>query len=283
MKNKYMKWILIAAAVVVVLFLIFYPRGEKQQTTKVTKADIATSFSYSGNLEASKKQDIVSDQEYTIESVNVAQDQGVEDGTTVITMDDGTTFSSSMDGRVAAIGVSPGDTVQMQTVMVSIIDPSSWQVTIMVDENDVTRMSLGEGVSVHVNSLNIDLPGTIKRISPEATQAGNIQVFPVTIGVDDHPGLKAGLSVEVSIPKESAQGALVLPVEAVMYDSDGAAYVVKADGSRADIQEGISDSKNTQIVSGLSEGDEVVIPTKSLEEQMMDMAGSRGGSEQSNG
>lgn len=265
-KKKTWIWLVIIVIVLIVLWMFLRPKEESYETTTVTVDSISTNFSYSGDLTATKRYDLVATAEYTIETVYVCAMQDVTEDTLLFDSDEGDEFYSDIDGRLIGLNVAPDDDVSIQTVMATVVDPSSWQVSINADENDVTRMSVGEAVTVHINSLDIDVPGSIKQISAEGVKAGTVQVFPVVIAVGDNANLKPGMSVEVSIPKDNVENALVLPIDAVNYDSDGSAYVyVLEDGEkiRKDITVGVSDTRKTQIVDGLSEGDEVIVDNSS--------------------
>lgn len=270
--KKILIWVLVALAAAIVIWLVFGRTEKDQETVQVTRGNIETYYTYSGTLEASKKEDVMAGGSYTIDEVYVGAGSVVDEDTLLMDADSGEEWYPSIDGRVIGIGADPGDDVTAQTVLATIVDPATWQVTLNVDEYDVAQMQVGESVTVKVNSLGLTLSGSIKRIASEAVQAGNLSVFPVTISVSDDGTLKPGRSVEVQIPKASVQDVLVLPVKAIKYDTDGKAYVytISSDNKTVttDIETGISDSRYTEITSGLTEGQTVIIPTQSLEDQM---------------
>lgn len=272
MKKKTWIWFALIAIALIVLWMVLRPKSEEYETAAVSVDSISTSFSYSGDLTAAKRSDLVATAGYTIDTVYVSAMQDVTEDTILFDTDEGDEFYPDIDGRLIGLNVAPEDDVAVSAVMATIVDPSSWQVSINVDENDVTRMSVGEAVTVHINSLNIDLPGSIKQISAEGIKTGTVQVFPVLISVGDHASLRPGMSVEVSIPKDNVENVLVLPIDAVSYDSDGSAYVYvleNGEKTRKDIEVGVSDSKMTQIVGGLSQGEEVIVDNPDDFEAMM--------------
>ncbi|MGI6108398.1 MAG: efflux RND transporter periplasmic adaptor subunit [Eubacteriaceae bacterium] len=279
-RTKVLIWILVAIAAVLLVIYFAAPKTSTYQTTNVKTGNIETWYSYSGTLEAAKKQDIVAAGDYTIDEIYYGSGSYVNEDDVVLDSDNGDEWTASMDGRVIGLGADPGDDVTAGTVLATIVEPSSWQTTINVDEYDAAQMQTGEAVTVKVNSLGITLIGSIKRIATEAVKAGNVTVFPVTISIADDGSLKPGLSVEVQIPKASATDVLIVPVKAVGYDSDGKAYVYTLDQDKKEVktavETGISDSQYTEIKSGLTDGQEVVIPDSgsSIEEQVSAMRSS---------
>jgi len=75
--------------------------------------------------------------------------------------------------------------------------------------------------------------------------------------------LKEGLTITVSIVVEEKNDVLLVPNRAITYQGiEAYVQVVSPDGTIEPrlIQTGISDSQNTEVTSGLSEGEQVVIP-----------------------
>jgi multidrug efflux pump subunit AcrA (membrane-fusion protein) len=91
-------------------------------------------------------------------------------------------------------------------------------------------------------------------------QGGQSELIPI---IPEGFQLKEGLTVTVSIIVEQRTGVLLVPNGAITYQGREAyVQVVSPDGTietRA-IQTGLSDSQNTEVTSGLSEGEQVVIP-----------------------
>ena len=79
--------------------------------------------------------------------------------------------------------------------------------------------------------------------------------------------LKEGLSVTVSIIVDEARNVLLVPNQAITRQGMGAYVLVLKDGDNEEqiieerpIQTGINDWQYTEVISGLSEGEEVVVP-----------------------
>jgi len=91
-------------------------------------------------------------------------------------------------------------------------------------------------------------------------QGGQSELIPI---IPEDFQLKEGLTVTVSILVEEKNDVLMVPNRAITYQGREAyVQVVSPDGTIEArlIQTGISDSQNTEVTSGLSEGEQVVIP-----------------------
>lgn len=121
---------------------------------------------------------------------------------------------SPMNGVVVAVPVAAGQTVSQGQALVSLIDPAQLWITANVDENQVSRLSVGQAAQVHLDALNADVPGVVQDLTPATAGAFALlpqsntttnftkvaQVVPVRIAVQlgDSPGL-LGSSAEVKV------------------------------------------------------------------------------------
>ncbi|MFH1684296.1 MAG: hypothetical protein ABIA67_05400 [Candidatus Margulisiibacteriota bacterium] len=78
------------------------------------------------------------------------------------------------------------------------------------------------------------------------------------------PFFRAGMSSTVNFVLEEKENILVVPLRAVKKLGDKSYIFVKANGDKTQeqqIQTGLENTLNVEVVSGLKQGDEVVIPT----------------------
>ncbi len=194
--------------------------------------------------------------------------------------------------------LTTGAIVQRNATLVEIAVLDKFVANIMVTEHDVLSLKTGGSAIVSLNAVTgYVYPAKITQIAPLATiQQGvvNYEVTvqlssttPLTAGTQRSPTsspstssasatpatspspsptitssitLKDGLSVLVTIPVQSATNALVLPSRAIT--RSGQNYTVqKIVGTTVEtvtVQTGLTDGTNTQIVSGLNEGDQIL-------------------------
>ena len=100
----------------------------------------------------------------------------------------------------------------------------------------------------------------ILRISPVVDPGSG--TFKVTLGLTNgHTNLKPGMFVNTKIVTSTHDDALLVPKRAVVYD-DGMPHVFVVKDSTARkvrLQVGFGDSRNLEVESGVSRGDQIVV------------------------
>jgi multidrug resistance efflux pump len=128
--------------------------------------------------------------------------------------DSTTTVQSPIDGVVLSVPTTQGATVQAGQALITVVDPSQMWVNANIEETNLSRIKVGQPVTVHVDALGTDVAGRVESITPatassfsllpSSNTSGNFtkvtQLVPVRIGVNlgNQPAL-LGSSVEVSI------------------------------------------------------------------------------------
>jgi HlyD family secretion protein len=104
-------------------------------------------------------------------------------------------------GTVTALHVNLGEMVQVGEVVLVLADLQQMQVeTTDLSERDVVRVGVGQAVTVFVEALDVEIPGRVTRISPQATVIGGDVVYTVNIELQEQPpALRWGMSVDVRI------------------------------------------------------------------------------------
>jgi HlyD family secretion protein len=113
-------------------------------------------------------------------------------------------LTAPFEGTVADLQVSPGQVVVPGQVVLTVADMDHLRVeTTDLSERDVARVQVGQGATVFVEALAIDVPGRVSHISPLASTVGGDVVYTVVVDLDEQPeGLRLGMSVEVQISTE---------------------------------------------------------------------------------
>jgi len=180
------------------------------------------------------------------------------------------TITAPFDGLVAEVYVEEGDILAPPTVasrpVIHLIDPAGMELTVEVDEIDIASVEPGQKVAIELDALpELQLEGEVVSISslPEAEAA--VVAYEVKIAFDVPPdaGLKVGMSADADIVIAERSNVLLVPDRAIDADSQGnpVVKVVVAEGETETrpVVTGISDGLQTEIVSGISEGETVVI------------------------
>ncbi|MDI3481039.1 MAG: HlyD family secretion protein [Tepidanaerobacteraceae bacterium] len=205
-----------------------------------------------------------------------------------------------IDGTIIEQNVREGDLIKVSNNSSSssneaaavIVDYSKMQVVLSIDELDINKVKVGMPVKITSDAVPGEVfEGTVEKIADEGTSQNNVSTFDVTVTMDKTPKLKAGMTVDAELTVAKKQNVLMLPIAAVQ-QKDGKSYVIpvrsensgtqenggkngknannsRDNGSRrfsmnmVEIKTGISNDDYIEIVSGLNEGDMVLVPTSS--------------------
>lgn len=184
------------------------------------------------------------------------------------------TITSPMNGLVLSRNVEVGDAVSSilvlgsQATLVMVLgDVREVYVKGKVDEADIGKVYLGQPARITVESLKErKFEGRVTKISPLGVEKDNVTTFEVRVSISNPIGeLKANMTANAEIILEEKKGVLLIPETAVIYDKDRKTAVEIPD-SRAEkgrrkvaVQAGISNGVKTEILSGVKEGDKVLL------------------------
>jgi HlyD family secretion protein len=170
---------------------------------------------------------------------------------------------ATISGTVSEIYVNLNEQVMNGSAIMDIIDYEHLEVEIKVDEYGLTTVSVGTDVQVNVNAYGETVRGTIAKLSESATVENGVSYFPATIALEPNAILRVGMSVEIKVVNEQAQGVIAIPMSAVRTDSANRAYVlVKDSAGKAQTQfiaTGINDGMFIEVKEGLEEGATVLL------------------------
>jgi len=147
---------------------------------------------------------------------------------------------------------------------VDLIDNSCFYVKAPIDEVDASEIEPGMPARITMDAFkDRQFKGTVRRIAPfvldRERQARTVDVEVSFSNPDDIKRLLAGYSADVEIILESHSDTLRVPTEAVL---DGKRVFIYSSKEKVVherfFQEGISNWNNTQVLSGLKEGETVV-------------------------
>ncbi len=184
------------------------------------------------------------------------------------------TIVSPMDGLVLSRDVQVGDAVSsilvngsQATLIMTLGDVSEGYVLGKVDEADIGKVYLDQAARIVVESFkDKKFTGKVTKISPLGKEKDNVTTFEVRASIHNPGGeLKTNMSANAEIILEEKKGVLLIPESAVIYDKDRNAAVeipdAKAEKGRAkkQVKLGISNGVKTELLSGLNEGQKVVL------------------------
>lgn len=193
-----------------------------------------------------------------------------------------TQIVSPIDGIVIQVDIKAGETVIAGTTnipgstLMVVADPSEMLVEVKVDEADIAMVREGQSTDIFAAAFpDTALIGHVESIATTARQTAGQQSLSFLVKIllveQDELEVRSGMSARADIYTESSEATLSIPVQAVRYeeagdnedeDSDENAYVLLYEDGKAvrrEIDAGISSDSDQEILSGVSEGDQVIV------------------------
>ncbi len=185
-----------------------------------------------------------------------------------------TDIISPIDGIVLSRDVEIGDAVSSilvlgstATLVMTLGDTTEVYVKGKVDESDIGKVYLGQPARIKVESFkDKTFYGKVTKISPMGVEKDNVTTFEVRVSINNPGGeLKAEMTANAEIILDEHKNVLQIPEGAIIYDKDKKASVEIPDPKAKDgmkkiaLNIGISNGAKTEVLSGLKEGDQVVL------------------------
>jgi HlyD family secretion protein len=185
-----------------------------------------------------------------------------------------TTIVAPMDGVILSRDVEIGDAVSSILVLGSTAtlvmtegDINEVYVQGKVDEADIAHVYMGQPARIKVESFrDRTFNGKVTKIAPLGVEKDNVTTFEVRVSINNPGGeLKANMTANAEILLDEHKGVLTVPENAVMYDNQKNASVEIPDKKQKEgkrkvpVKVGLSNGSVTEVVSGLKEGDQVVL------------------------
>lgn len=185
-----------------------------------------------------------------------------------------TTIVAPMDGIVLSRDVEIGAAVSSILVLGSTAtliftegDTSQVYVQGKVDEADIAHVYMNQPARIKVESFrDRTFNGRVTKIAPLGVEKDNVTTFEVRVSIDNPGGeLKANMTANAEILLDEHKGVLTVPENAVMYDPQKNATIEIPDKGQKEgkrkvsVKVGISNGSLTEILSGLKEGDPVIL------------------------
>ncbi|MBU2974292.1 MULTISPECIES: efflux RND transporter periplasmic adaptor subunit [unclassified Zobellia] len=187
-----------------------------------------------------------------------------------------TNIRATVDGTILEIPVEEGDQVIESnnfndgTTIASIADLSKMIFEGKVDEGEVAKLEVGTPLKISLGAIEgTELDAKLRFIAPKGIEETGAVQFKIEgdVEVKDDIFIRAGYSANASLVLEKKDDVLVIPEALLQFDKKtDKPYVEIETGDqqfeRRDIEIGISDGVNVEIVSGLTESDKVKIWNK---------------------
>lgn len=173
------------------------------------------------------------------------------------------TITAPIDGIITDLNISEGDYVRSESTLLTLVNNDVIEFDIEVDELDINDIKVGQSVNVTIDAIDetaiTPIIGFVTNISIEGNSMNSVTSYPVTVTLSGDDTIKMGMNCSAEIIIESKEDVLCVPVEAITTKKDKY-YVTLKDESLKEVEIGMYDEDNIEIISGLEEGEEILLP-----------------------
>ena len=181
------------------------------------------------------------------------------------------TVVAPIAGTVNAINIKNGDDLSRlssnsnSSAPIIIGDLNTLKAQVQVNEVDISTVSIGQKVTMTFNGIDgLSVTGKVEKMDSLGTLTSGVVTYNVTIGFDSlDPRIKPGMSVSAAIVTNVKQDVITVPNSAVKSQNGNSYVQILNNGtpSQVSVITGLANNTETEIVSGVNVGDNVVTQT----------------------
>jgi membrane fusion protein, macrolide-specific efflux system len=170
--------------------------------------------------------------------------------------------SAPSQGQGQGTGGQSTTTTTASSAAIHLVSTGSYEIEASVDATDIGKLRTGNQVTITIGNSTRNVFGTVSSVGIVASTTSGVASFPVVVAVTGSPdGVYPGATASLQIVYRQLSDVLLVPTLAISR-TDGASTVLLQQGQqqvRRTVQVGLSSGNQTQVTSGLSEGDQVLV------------------------
>ncbi len=174
-----------------------------------------------------------------------------------------TVLTAPFDGIVASVNPKIGENFSANVVAMDIISPGAYKIDIMIPENEIAAVAVGDVANINFNAYGAGLSatGTVSSIDLSETIVNGVGAYKVSVYLNNSDSrIRTDMSANVAIGGASASNVVAIPASAII-SKNGSSYALVASVGGSYIERkvdlGISDGNWTEVKSGINVGDKV--------------------------
>jgi len=173
---------------------------------------------------------------------------------------------SPINGRITEINAKRGETVSPGSSVINLLSSEPFQIKANIYEQDIVNVKQSDVVKISLVAFpKQTFEGKVIAIYPAEKIIDNVVYYEVTIDFPNQPeGIKSGMTADIVIETNKKEDVLRISKSAVE-NIDGKEIVQIANKKKIEdrqITTGLEGNDFVEVLSGLSEGDEIVIGKK---------------------
>jgi len=199
-----------------------------------------------------------------VTAITGAVGQSVSGGGTSVSPGSTTAGSSSSSGGTSSTSASTGTS----SAFLTITDLGSLSVKAGFAETDATKLKVGQPAVISFSALpNAQASGVVTEVDANSTLVSNVVTYYATVRITKVPaGVKPGMTASVTVTINRRDGVLTLPSAAVRGTGSSGTVTVEngKQQSTVTVGVGVRGDTLTEITSGLTAGETVVLPSSTV-------------------
>lgn len=182
-----------------------------------------------------------------------------------------TIITAPVDGTITKIDIKIGQLAQAQKEAMVLQDITNIYLEANINEANITSLTIGMPVDITYDSFGEDriFKGNITKIDPSATLISGVVNYKVTASTEQVSELRPGMTANMTIKVKEKANVITAPTRAIVVDDNGDKFIRIITNTRnkkwklSKVETGDQgDGGVTEIVSGLTGGDEFVVLIK---------------------
>ena len=177
-----------------------------------------------------------------------------------------TVLVSPMDGVIVTANSEVGEIAKPETLIVSIISDESLQINVDVAETAIANVKVGQTVRITLDAFDnaIEWAGTVTEIDSTETIRGGAVYYKTIVSFDKKdPSIKSGMTANIWIKTAISENTLLIPVSALQNNNSIVRVLQGKQVVEKEVTTGLkNDAGMVEIVSGLSQGEQLIIGNK---------------------
>jgi len=166
------------------------------------------------------------------------------------------------DGEITSLDIEEGDIVSGSSAsLMTIVNFDEMKVDIKIGEYDILGVETGQPVTITIDALNKDYPGTIVHIDRIATVENGVSYYEAEVDFTADEYVRSGMSAEVRLTVSDLTQVVTISNDAIQTAADGTSFVTVEDveGQKISwpVSLGATDGTYTEIRSGLADGETI--------------------------
>ena len=167
-------------------------------------------------------------------------------------------IASPIDGIVTQKNAKPDDIASPSAPMAVVSDAGQFYVDVDIDELYINQISPGQSAEITTQDVSgTTCKGIVQRIDDKGQEKNGVTYYTVRIRLEQPDGLREAMNVDVTIFAGQKENVLLIPVSALKNDT--VKLLRDGDTVEARVVTGSKHNDMIEIVSGLSEGEQVLI------------------------